>query len=345
MPARFAPRWVRSLAALAMSSLLTACAGSPPEPGPPRSSLQDQSAGWITFQTTTPYDFPDMIAGTAPQATIQGQLVMPEGDGPVRGAAILSHGSGGLGARQRRMAERLASAGIAAFALDHFGARGITSTAKDQLKLTAQAMLVDAKAAKALLASHPRIPAERIGLIGWSKGGIVAVLGAVGRTAAWAADASQTGPFAFAAAFYPFCGFDLGDEPLSAPLLMLLGGADNWTPPKPCEDLSAAWSSAGQPARAVVFPGAPHGFDSGLPGSFDVGQAITVRDRSERCVLTLSEDGGTETQDGAHRLTNLPARQAYLADCGVRGVRFGGDRAARSSAYAELDRFLGEHLP
>ncbi|GMG84873.1 hypothetical protein LNKW23_40890 [Paralimibaculum aggregatum] len=323
---------------------LAACAGPPREVGTPRAAMGDGEEGWIAFASTTPYDFPQMIDGSAPDAVIQGRLLLPEGTGPVRGAVILSHGSGGLGLRQRRVARRLQDAGYAAFAIDHFGPRGVRSTARDQIRMTAQAMLADVMAARLLLASHPRIPAERIGMIGWSKGAITAVLGAVDRLAGYAA---RGGPerLAFAAAFYPFCGFDFTGERLSGPLLMLLGEADDWTPAAPCLALAGNLAAAGEPVEAVVFPEAPHGFDAFMPVTVTVDRAITVRDGSDRCRLLAGPEGRTETLDGGHRLDSLEGRQAYLAACGERGVRFGGNRAARRAAYAHLFDFLDRALP
>ncbi len=329
--------------ALLLCLALAACGGRI-DPGPVRADLSGGEAGPIAFATTSPYDFPEMIAGTAEPAEIYGRLVMPEGTGPVRGAAILSHGSGGVGGRQERMAERLAEAGIAAFVVDHFGPREIGSTVRDQLRLTAQGMLADAMAAKRLLASHPRIPADRIGIIGWSKGAITAVLGAVDRLAGYAAGGPER--FAFAVAYYPFCGFDLGDEALATPLLMLLGGADDWTPAAPCAALAESWAGAGHAAEAVIYPDAPHGFDSGLPFTFTVDRAITVRETSARCTLDAHpEDGRTVTLDGGHRLDSLEGRMAFLEACGVRGVEFGGDRAARRASIARTLAFLDRVLP
>ncbi len=326
---------MRALVLLAVFTLLVGC-GSKPAPVPAAANLSAGGAGWLGIATTTPYDFPDMIAGHAEPAEILGKLLLPEGE--VRGAAILSHGSGGIGGRQDRMAEALVEAGYAALILDHFTTRDIGSTVRDQLRLTAQGMLADVMAARRLLASHPRIPADRIGVIGWSKGAITATLGAVDRLAGYAAGGPDR--LAFAIAFYPFCGFDLASEALATPVLMLLGERDNWTPAAPCVALAEAWRAADQPAEAVVFAGAEHGFDARSFFTFRIGRAITVRDTSPRCLLTADAEGRTVTLDGGHRLDSLAGREAFLADCGERGVRFGGDSAARRASYARVFAFL-----
>ena len=42
---------------------------------------------------------------------------------------------------------------------------------------------------------------------------------------------------------------------------MLLGGADDMTPPEPCEQLAARWQRRGHRVELEVYPGAFHGFD------------------------------------------------------------------------------------
>ncbi|MEM0987539.1 MAG: dienelactone hydrolase family protein [Pseudomonadota bacterium] len=285
----------------------------------------------VTFTGKDAYDFGGM-ADAAPR-TIEAKLYLPPGDGPVAGAAILSHGSGGTGSRQDRMAGILLEAGFAALVVDHFGPRSIGSTVEDQLRVTAQGMMTDAFAARDLLAQHPRIPADKIGIIGWSKGGIVASLAAVDRLAGFASDERM----AFAIAFYPFCGYQLDEETLASPLLYLIGDQDDWTPAGPCVRQAEAWAANGQPAEVVVYPGARHGFDSRAP-DLTIGRAITVRDTSPRCTLTVDAAGNTVALEGGLGLETLERRREYLEVCGVRGVGFGGNSDARA---ASTDKVLG----
>lgn len=331
-----------ALAAAGIALALASCSGPEWTDGPRVERLSGREGGAVTFTSTTPYDFADARAGGQPTATVAGQVTFPPEGQTIRGAAILSHGSGGPGGRQTRMAERLAGQGIVAFALDHFGPRDVDSTVRDQLRLTAQAMLADIAAARDLLATHPEIEAGRIGVIGWSKGGIAASLGAVERLAGYVGLADP--PLAFAVAFYPFCGFDLDEEPLSAPLLYLVGEEDDWTPPDPCARQARAWAEAGQPVEIEVFEGALHGFDSRTFTSFEIGRAITVHDTSPACTLTVDGEGNSVTLDGSGGVTTVAERRAFLDRCGRRGVTFGGDSQARAAAKARLDSFLDRVL-
>lgn len=328
--------------ALAVLLLLAGCSAGGAETAAVVDRLEGRAPLTVAIESRAPYDFAEALAGGGAEGLITARLSYPAEGVPIRGAAILSHGSGGPGGRQERMAERLAEAGIATMLLDHFGSRGIGSTVRDQLRVTAQGMLADIRAARDLLATHPEIAPERIGAIGWSKGAIAASLGAVERLAGYVGLADP--PLAFAVAFYPFCGFDLDGERLAAPLLYLLGAEDDWTPAGPCLRQARAWEASGQPVAAALFDGAGHGFDA--RGLFDIriGRAITVRDTSPRCTLTVDAAGRTVTLTGGDSLVDLPGRQAFLARCGVRGVTFAADSAARAAAYARLDVFLDRVL-
>ena len=290
----------------------------------------------LSVPSTTPYDFAQM--GKAPAEVIDARLVLPEGE--IRAAAILSHGSGGVGGRQTRMAERLAESGIASLVLDHFETRDISSTVRDQLRLSEQTMVADIFAAQALLSDRLGLPPAKIGVMGWSKGATATVLAAVDRFAGLAAGERRLG---FAVAFYPFCGFALDQERVATPLLFLLGDGDDWTPAPPCERQAEAWATNGQPVSWEVYRGARHGFDSGA-GLFEIGWAITVRDTSPGCTLAVDDGGRTQTLDGKHSLDTPETREAFLADCGERGVTFQGDDTARDRAYARVTAHLEESL-
>jgi len=47
-----------------------------------------------------------------------------------------------------------------------------------------------------------------------------------------------------------------------APLLILIGDKDDWTPAEPCRTLADAARAAGQPVTIKVYPGVHHSFDS-----------------------------------------------------------------------------------
>ncbi|MEP6791844.1 MAG: dienelactone hydrolase family protein, partial [Ramlibacter sp.] len=115
----------------------------------------------------------------------------------------------------------------------------------------------DTLAALAWVAAQPWVSPTRIALLGWSHGGS-AVLSATdaNRSDVMAAPARP----AVAIAFYPGCADALkkGYRP-AAPLVMMLGELDDWTPPGPCIALGKNTA-----AEVNVFPGSYHDFDNPL---------------------------------------------------------------------------------
>jgi dienelactone hydrolase len=76
-------------------------------------------------------------------------------------------------------------------------------------------------------------------------------------------------------AVYPACR---GREPLTSrvPLLLLLGGADDITPPSSCAHLLDT-SASGPEISVEIYPGARHGFDAtDAPPVLDIGNGMTV---------------------------------------------------------------------
>jgi dienelactone hydrolase len=234
---------------------------------------------------------------------LRGVAFKPEGAGPFPSVVAL-HGCGGLLNRAGKIVprfadwgNRLAGAGIGAVFPDSFSWRGIGSqcAVRERKVRSSRERVTDAKAAQHWLQLQAWAKADRISLIGWASGANTA-LWTVRRAAARGAGTD----FRSAVAFYPGCG-KLRSVAWSArvPTLILLGRADDWAPPGPCEQMVA--EARGRSARAalVVYPGAYHEFDrpdypvrvvSGLAHSADgsgrahVGTNPAARDDSIRRV-------------------------------------------------------------
>jgi len=110
------------------------------------------------------------------------------------------------------------------------------------------------------LQSRPDVRADRIALMGWSNGGGT-VLWTLSRDNR-ARPAGLRHDFAAGIAFYPGCR-TLSErrdpwQPV-APILLLVGEADDWTPAPPCVTLAAR---TGARLEAHTYPGAHHDFDA-----------------------------------------------------------------------------------
>ena len=192
---------------------------------------------------------------------LHGTLVLP--DGPARPPAIVAlHGCGGpFPARDRQWAELFAAQGHVVLFPDSFGSRGLgpQCTVKQRVAKSDGLRRLDAFAAAEWLASRPDVKGGGIALVGWSNGGAT-VLAAAGQ----AAD-QPNGLFTAFVAFYPGCtGISrLPEYEPSAPMLILVGERDDWTPIGPCRDLAGRWAGR---IRLIGYPDSWHDFDApGLP--------------------------------------------------------------------------------
>jgi dienelactone hydrolase len=219
--------------------------------------------------------------------TIDARLYRPRGDGPFP-AVVGMHGCSGMfvssGRRRGSVSgnyaewgERLSAAGYVVLLPDSYGPRGLAEvcSAKDREALS-RARPYDAYGALLWLQQQSFVAANRVALLGWSHGG-----GTVMRSIDAKAEARPAklphGGFRAAVAFYPGCpdptkksGRDWRN---SAPLLILIGGAEDWTPVQPCRNLAAATAKRGDDVTLHVYDGAYHAFDSPSPVRLRTGLA------------------------------------------------------------------------
>ena len=195
------------------------------------------------------------------QTLLAGELRIPPGNGRVP-AVILVHGSGGLSLSVERWAQELNGIGVAAFLLDSFSGRGITSTVNDQSKLHGLLLMVDAYKALGILIKHPRIDANRIAIMGFSKGAIAAVYSSNERFREVYAPVNGA-RFAAHIGLYTNCNttFHDDDKVTDAPIRLFHGSADDWVAIGPCRAYVDRLKKSGVDATLTEYPGAQHGYD------------------------------------------------------------------------------------
>jgi dienelactone hydrolase len=237
-----------------------------------------------------------------------------------RGPAVIAlHGCGGLygrdkdlNPRHRAMAELLQQEGYHVLFPDSFRPRGLESICAIKIgtrDITSANRRRDVFGALDWITKRPEVDASRIALLGWSHGGTT-VLSANNRNFSGVA-AHKVKPRA-AIAFYPGCTAYLkarDDYRPNAPLLLMIGEKDDWTPAKSCVALQ-------QKVRAQypndtfelrVYPDSYHNFD-----------APNARLRVRK-----------EVPNGVN-----PGE----------GVTTGSNPAARKQAYAEMVEFLRQRV-
>jgi dienelactone hydrolase len=261
------------------------------------------------------------ITTTAPNGArerIPATLYRPDGAGPFS-AVVIMHDCSGLGPNSSgapdRWARELAGRGYLVLAPDSFSTRGhaagvCTNPSPSRNEVSPLRRVRDAYAALAYLRTLPHVDGRRVGLMGGSHGGSTTL-------ASMVAPASDTEPlaqerragFAAAVALYPGCGGRLstGAYRAVAPLLILIGEKDDWTPAEACRKLTEAAQAAGYPVTLRVYPGAHHSFDSYRPVRYE------------------------QTRVNANSPTGF-------------GATTGGDHKAWAESIREVVTFFGRHL-
>ncbi len=263
----------------------------------------------------------------------------PEGTEPLP-AVVLMHGSGGRGARLDRYARALNEVGFAAVVLDSFGPRGVRAIGGRQEQVSTASMIGDVYALLEMLDSHPRIDGARVAIVGFSKGGSVAMLSADEKVRRSLAKDGRR--FAAHVAFYPGCVIKLKHvESTGAPLLVLLGAEDSYTPAEECERYIARMRAADFPVQSITYANAHHSWDSDYPvrkSNFDFSYG--------NCDVEIDEKGrGLDAKTGAViDARDKAAVRDWIASCGVPGVWLGRNQAARDKSLADLKAFLRVNL-
>jgi dienelactone hydrolase len=291
-------------------------------------SLADGRDGTVFFASSTPTGL-DQYLGTAnaPGAVVSGVLRLPVGTERVP-AVVLSHSAGGVSRdRDLAWAERFTSMGMAVFVVDSFTPRDVKGFTNQP---SFAASVADVYAALRLLATHPRIDPTRVALMGFSRGGTVALTAALEPVRG--IGAPDGARFAAHVALYPGCNTRyLAGKITGMPMLMLLGGADDQAPPEPCRRYGEWFRNMGAAIKIVAYPGAHHLFDGTEPVHF-IAQAGTAGSCDTEYDIEARALRRTDT--GAILAGNEIG--AYSSTCSSRGVHIGGDSDARAGAEREI---------
>jgi dienelactone hydrolase len=216
----------------------------------------------IDIPSANPLNYWQAISEPAamPRVMVDGKLFLPPGARGPLPVVIIVPGSLGVAPVHLTHAETLVDMGIAAFVLDPFGPRGVTSTVANQTQFSFAASAYDATAAVKVLATRPEIDARRIGLQGHSRGG-TAVFNAVARRFCEAIHDRSLCVRAVLAA-YPWSGHQFLDPEVGATeVRAIVGDQDDWVSPQQVQGHIQAIRLRGAKASIRIVAGAEHSFD------------------------------------------------------------------------------------
>jgi dienelactone hydrolase len=258
----------RSLSALCASLLIAGCASS-------NSSFQNATPG-------TPL-------------TVPAWELRPAGSGPFP-AVVLMHGCAGISESNHEWSRWFRDQGYVALLVDSWGPRRAGTSCSPSLPdVPNTERFDDAVGALRYLHAKPYVDPARIGVIGWSNGGVFALslvnAPSLERARLRGVVVPEPG-FRASIAFYPGGCYSLVDELAIRPLLVMIGDADDWTDPGPCVAMVEAMRRRGADARIVLYPRAYHYFDViGQPRTH-LAEVANHNKPNECCGATVAFDPG-----------------------------------------------------
>ena len=234
-------------------------------------TLQAQTSQKITFSTFTPTGHTNLLLGNGPRAEIKAEatLRLPSSDSKRHPVIVVVPGQGGhVEEHFAFWQSRLLSSGFGVLAIDPLRIRNL---ARDQgERLSTAADMVDVFRVLKSLTANPHVDPERVAILGFSRGGLVAWDTQADAFMAAILGASPGIRFAAHAALYPPCHYaQVERRRVHVPTLLVLAGADAWTPPEHCQSLVKAASDFGYGTKVTVVEGAQHAFDYFMPVSQD----------------------------------------------------------------------------
>lgn len=213
---------------------------------------------------------------------LTGYVFLPQQAGP-RPAVVMLHGRSGpysslkrgqhdadaLTMRHRMWGRFLAERGYLAILVDSFGPRGYGDGfgrhSYDSRPPEVSEQLVrplDAYGALAYLQTRVDVAADRIGVLGWSNGGMT-VLAAMGPRPPGLADPTPEKGFRAAIALYPSCRFQARqpDYRPYAPLMIAVAENDDEVSPTVCRSFAEVLKLRGAEVELYWYDGAQHSYD------------------------------------------------------------------------------------
>lgn len=319
--------------------------------------LADGPTGKVFIKSKSPYNMTVLLSdlAAAPDIALVGEITLPEGasaDNPVP-AMVIIHGSGGIAeGREREYATLLARNGIASLVLDYYSSRGITPDTgymKKVMAVTEVDLIVDAFASLKALGTHPAIDAERIGVMGFSYGGM-ATRYALNRQMKDLL-APDVPAFAAHVDFYGPCHQTLmTDETTGAPFLSLRGREDASNDIEACASAEAVLVDMGSAVQTHIYDTAGH--------AWEVTRARKLYEEAPYiagCNFGFTPEGIPTINDAANdadepaldasrnmRAFKRISIQFSAKECIKYGYIMGQDTETRDDAYARMLKFLEE---
>ena len=292
----------------------------------------------IYFTSANPFSFKDVITDLDSQEKqeVYGILRLPnEFENEKRPVIIALAGSEGWAEHHYEYLKMYRELGIATFEVYSFKSRGVLSTVGTQIDVTTAMMVLDSYRSFEALSHHPNINSKKIGITGWSLGGGVTFF------SAWNLLKNAINSdvnFAAHLALYPPCIVTPENLNFSnAPIHILIGELDNWTPAKACVDLLKLINK--ENINLTIYPEAHHSFDRNTKPIIKENGYI-LKD----CRFKMKDNGAVLMNFLNIPMTSPFLQKIGLAGCAKRGPTYGGNQIIKTKAMNFAKEFMKKNL-
>ena len=299
-----------------------------------------KKVSYLKYETNTPESFNEIFNKKYKTESVKlaGQLYLPKKKGkfPV---LYIQHGTG----HQKnyvnafhKLIDEMHKENIAVFIGDSYTGRGIT---KSFWKLGLSARVLDGLNVLNVLSEHKNIDKDKIGITGYSYGGMVAFFTAYPKLLDLVSKGNQ---FAAYMPVYPGCDVVFKEARIvNKPMLMLHAEFDDYAPTIDCINYVKQLKENGNNVELKIYKGAHHGF-------------IKVQERKfyefvgnmKNCKPGyIDEDGYWFYNNKSWKnMTELETVKAVFKECGGEGVTVWGTKEQQKQAIADTVNFFKTHL-
>ena len=219
----------------------------------------------------------------------------------------------------RQMAKQLLKKGIAVMFVDNFNGRSVINTGEDQSQISTYSFYIDAFMTLEYLSKDPRVNIKKVGITGWSRGGMNSLAIAEKRIR----DVLISKDLYYAASLPRSVecrqsGFFRNPQPIKeTKILMVNGEIDNASHAHVCEEYGEKMKANGADIEVITKGGWGHGFEANYSAEYEANEEAW-----HECPDYYTEDDGMANKDAK-----------IDASCITYGYHIGGTRKTGAPSW------------
>ena len=294
----------------------------------------------VNYESHTAVSFNEIFNNnySSKPVTLSGDLYLPKKEGkfPV---VYIQHGTGHAKNKKKffkKIISQMHKENIAVFIGDSYTKRKIT---KDFWKLGLAARVLDGLNILNTLSKHKNIDKDKIGITGYSYGGMVAFFTAYPKLLDLVTNGKS---FAAYMPVYPGCDVVFKDMKLvNKPMLMLHAELDDYAPTIDCINYVKKLQEHGNSVELKIYKGAHHGFIKIMKKEY-----LESVGNFRNCKPGYVDEEGYWFYNNKSwkNMTELETVSAIYKECGAQGVTIGGTAEQQQQAITDTVNFFKKHL-